>query len=266
MDKNEFQNSNLFEKYDGWINSMIADYYYSPDLYDVNGNLISEASFDEDSFDKAKDEILDISISIYEEIAHGRIFTNHPVYLSDNKVDHASIFSDLLHHYDYWDAVLLGTVYYLLVYDYLNYQPILGNKRLFMRIYNELFTRVSVYIKCIKEWLDLYSSLRNITSVLALPPNMREEKVLKCLNKLKEYGYIDENYKLTVRGKKGAWCQLIAQELYYKGCKIVELEKHFGVSNLRDKRDLERFLNRKRKKEANESDVEIYNTIKKCFD
>ena len=89
MKKNEFQNSNLFEKYDGWINSMIADSYYSPELYDDDGNLISEASFDEDSFEKAKDEILDISISIYEEIARDRIFTNHPVDLSGNKVDHA---------------------------------------------------------------------------------------------------------------------------------------------------------------------------------
>ena len=55
-------------------------------------------------------------------------------------------------------------------------QKILGNKKIFMRIYNELFTRVYVYINCIKEWLDLYSSLKNITSLLALPPNMQEEK------------------------------------------------------------------------------------------
>ncbi len=265
MDKNEFQNSNLFEKYDGWINSMIADDYYSPNLYDDDGNLISEESFDEDSFDKAKDEILDISISIYEEIAYGRIFTNHPVDLIGNKVDHASIFTNLLHHYDYWDAVLLGSVYYLFVYDYPNYHTICGNKTLKMTIYNELFTRVSVYINCIKDWLDLYSSLRNITSVLALPPNMREEKVLNSLNKLKEYGFIDEKYKLTVLGKKGAWCQLIAQGLYNKGCKRVELEKHFKVSNMRDRRDLDRFLDRKSKNEAEESDVEKYNTIKKCF-
>ena len=265
MDKTEFQNSNLFEKYDGWISSMIANDYYSSELYDDDGNLIAEASFDEDSFEKAKNEILDISISIYEEIAHGRIFTNHPGDLSGNKVDHASIFSDLLHHYDYWDAILLGTVYYLFVYDYPTYHPICGNKRLSMRIYNELFTRVSVYINCIKEWLDLYSSLKNITSVLALPPNMREETVLKCLQKLKEHGFIDDSYKLTVLGKKGAWYQLIAQELYFMGCKIVELEKHFEVSNMRDKRDLDRFLNRKSKKEAKESDLEIYKTIKKCF-
>lgn len=265
MDKTEFQNSNLFEKFDGWIGCMIADVYYSPKLYDDDGNLISEASFDEDSFEKAKDEILDISISIYEEIAHGRIFTNHPVDLSGNKVDHTSIFTDLLQQYEYWDAVLLGTVYYLFVYDYPNYKPILGNKTLFMRIYNELFTRVSVYINCIKEWLDLYSSLRNITSVLALPPCLREDRVLKCLNKLKEYGFIDESYKFTIRGKKGAWYQLIAQELYRRGCKRVELEKHFEVSNMREKRDLERFEIRISKNEVEDSDIEIYNTIKKCF-
>lgn len=265
MDKTEFQNSNLFEKYDGWVSSMIANNYYSPEFYDDDGNLISEASFDEDSFEVAKDEILDISIIIYEEIAHGRIFMNHPVDLSGNKVDHASIFSDLLQHYDYWDAVLLGTVYFLFVYDYPNYKFILGNKTLFMKIYNELFTRVSVYINCIKEWLDLYSSLRNITSVLALPPNMQKERVLKCLQKLKEHGFIDENYKLTILGKKGAWYQLIAQELYCKGCKRVELEKHFGISNMREKRDLERFKIKLSKNEANESDVETYNTIKNCF-
>ena len=67
MNKTEFQNSNLFEIYDVWINNMIADDYYSPELYDDDGNIISEASFDEDSFMNAKDEILDISISIYEE-------------------------------------------------------------------------------------------------------------------------------------------------------------------------------------------------------
>ncbi len=244
---------------------MIANDYYIPELYDEDGNLISEASFDEDSFENAKNEILDTSFRIYEEIAHGRIFTNHPVDLSGNKVDHASIFTDLLHHYDYWEAVLLGTVYYLFVYDYPNYKSILRNKKLFMRVYNELFTRVSVYTNCIKEWLDLYSSLRNITSVLPLPLCLQEERILKCLNKLKEYGFIDESYKLTVRGKKGAWCQLIAQELFYKGCKRVELEKHFEVSNMRDKRDLERFENRLSKNEAPEREVEIYKTIKKCF-
>lgn len=265
MDKTEFQNSNLFEKYDGWINCMIANDYYRHELYDDDGNLISEASFDEESFDKAKDEILDISISIYEEIAHGRIFTNHSVDLSGNTVDNASIFADLLQHYNYWDAVLLGTVYYLFVYDYPNYKFNFGNKRLVMRSYDELFTRVSVYINCIREWLDLYSSLRNITSVLALPLCLQEESVLKCLNKLKENGYLDDNYKLTRRGRKGAWCQLIAQELYYKGCKKVELEKHFEVSNMREKRDLERFENRLSENKAEERDVEIYNTIKNCF-
>ena len=265
MNKTEFQNSNIFEKYDGWISSMIANDYYSPEFYDDDGNLISEASFDEDSFEKAKDEILDISISIYEEIGHGRIFTNHPVSLSDNKVDHASILTDLLQQYDYWDAVLLGTVYYLLVNDYPNYQPILMNKTSSMRIYNELFTRVSVYIGCIKEWLDLYSSLRSITSVLALPPCLREENVLKCLNKLKKHGYLDDNYKLTPLARKGAWYQLIAQELYCKGCKRVELEKHFEIGNMREKRDLDRFENRKSKNEANERDVETYHSIKKCF-
>ena len=264
MDKTEFQNSNLFEKYEGWINSMIANDYYCSELYDDDGNLISEASFDEDSFEKAKDEILDISISIYEEIAHGRIFTNHPVDLSGNKDDHASIFTDLLHQYDYWDAVLLGTVYHLFVYDYPNYKPIL-NKWFVMRVYNELFTRVSVYINCIKEWLDLYSSLKNITSVLALPPYLREERVLKCLDKLKEHGYLDGNYKLTLLARRGVWYQLIAQELYRKGCKRVELEKHFGVKNMRESRDLERFKNRLSKNEVEESDIKKYNTIKNCF-
>ena len=133
MDKTEFQNSNFFEKYDVWINSMIADDYYSPEFYDDDGNLISEPSFDEDSFEKSKEEILDISINIYEEIAHGRIFHNHPVGLSDNKVNHASIFTDLLQHYDYWDFVLLGTVYYLFVYDYPNYHSIFGNKTLYIK-------------------------------------------------------------------------------------------------------------------------------------
>lgn len=264
MDKTEFQNSNLFEKYEGWINSMIANDYYCSELYDDDGNLISEASFDDDSFEKAKDEILDISISIYEEIAHGRIFTNHPVGLSGNKVDHASIFTDLLHQYDYWDAVLLGTVYHLFVYDYPNYKPIL-NKWFVMRVYNELFTRVSVYINCIKEWLDLYSSLSNITSVLALPSYLREERVLRCLQKLKEHGFLDGNYKLTLLARRGAWYQLIAQELYRKGCKRVELEKHFGVKNMRESRDLERFKNRLSKNEVEESDIKKYNTIKNCF-
>lgn len=265
MDKTEFQNSNLYEKYDRWISSMIVDDYYRSELYDDDGNLISEASFDEESFEKTKDEILNISIRVYEEIAQGRIFTNHPVDLSGNKVDHASIFTNLLHHYDYWDAVLLGTVYYLFVYDYPNYKSILGNKRFFMRIYNELFTRVSVYINCIKEWLDLYSSLRNITSVLALPPCLREESVLKCLNKLKEHGYLDENYKLTLLAQRGALYQFIAQELYRKGCKIRELEKHFEKSNLRDRRDLDRFEIRLSENKVEKSDIEKYNTIKKCF-
>jgi hypothetical protein len=266
MDKTGFKNSNLFEKYDRWIDSMIANDYYHSEIYDDDGNLISEASFDDDSFEKAKDEILDISISIYEEIAHGRIFTNHPVDLSGNKIDHASIFSDLLHHYDYWDAVLLSAVYYLFIYDYPNYPPICGNRRLFMRIYNELFTRVSVYINCIKEWLDLYSSLRNITSVLALPPCLRDERVLKCLQKLKEHGFLDDNYKLTLLvARRGAWHHLIAQKLNYKGCSYSELEKHFNIANMRDSRGLDSFLNRKRKSEAKESDIEIYNTINNCF-
>ena len=264
MDKTEFQNSNLFEKYEDWIGCMIADDYYSPELYD-DGNLISEASFDDDSFEKAKDDILDISISIYEEIAHGRIFTNHPVDLNGNRVDHASIFSDLLHQYDYWDAVLLGTVYYLFVYDYPNYKSIMGNKRLVMRRYNELFTRVSVYINCIKEWLDLYSSLRNITSVLDLPPCLREESVLKCLNRLKENGYLDDNYKLTHLARRGAWHHLIAKRLNYKGCSYPVLEKHFEKRNLRDRRDLDRFENKLSQKEVEESDEEIYNTINNCF-
>ena len=264
MDKTEFQNSNLFEKYEDWIGCMIADDYYSPELYD-DGNLISEASFDDDSFEKAKDDILDISISIYEEIAHGRIFTNHPVDLNGNRVDHASIFFFFFHQYDYLDAVLLGTVYYLFVYDYPNYPPICGNKTLVMRNYNELFTRVSVYINCINEWLDLYSSLRNITSVLALPPCMREERVLKYLSKLKEHGYLDDNYKLTPISIRESWRHLIAQRLNSKGCSYSELEEHFNIANMRDRRSLDRFLNRRRKNEAKESDIEIYNTINNCF-
>lgn len=265
MDRTEFQNSNLFEKYDGWINCLIAEDYYCPERYDDDGNLISEASFDEDSFEKATNEILDISINIYEEIAYGRIFKNHPVDLSGNKVDHASILTDLLQQYDYWDAALLGTVYYLFVYDYPNYQPICGNKTLFMRSYNELFTRVSVYIGCIKEWLDLYSSLKNITSVLALPPHLREKKVLKCLNKLKEHGLLDDNYKLTPLTKRESWRHLIANELYCMGCSYTELQKHFNIKNLREKRSWESFKVRKINNEAKKGDIKTYNTIKNCF-
>ena len=265
MNKTEFQNSNLFEKYDVWIDSMLANDYYRAELYDDDGNLISEASFDDDSFINAKDEILDISIGIYEKIAYGGIFTNHQVDLSSGTVvDHASIFSDMLQRHDYSDAVLLGTIYYLLVYDYPNYKPILGNQKLFMKIYNELFTKVSVYSNCIKEWLNLYSSLKDITSVLVLPPCMREEKVLKCLNKLKKYHFLDDSYQFTSRARKGAWWQLIARELF-KYCKSVELQKHFGKSNMRERRELDRFEIKKSKNEAEYWELDIYNTIKKCF-
>jgi len=266
MNKTEFQNSNLFEIYDVWINSMIANDYYSPELYDDDGNIISEASFDVDSLMNAREKILDISISIYEEIAYGDIFKSHPVDLSSGKiVDHASIISDMLQQHDYSDAALLGTIYFLFVYDYPNYEKILGNKKLFMRIYNELFTKVSVYINCINEWLNLYSSLRDITSVLALPPCMREKDVLSCLKKLRKYGVLDDSYQVTARARKGAFRQLIAQELFIKGCKRVELEKHFSESNMRERRDLERFEIKMGKNEAENWEVNIYNTIKKCF-
>ena len=266
MNKTDFQNSNLFEIYDVWINSMIANDYYSPELYDDDGNIISEASFDVDSLMNAREKILDISISIYEEIAYGDIFKNHSVDLSSGKiVDHASIFSDMLQQHDYSDAALLGTIYFLFVYDYPNYEKILGNKKLFMRIYNELFTKVSVYINCINEWLNLYSSLRDITSVLALPPCMREKDVLSCLKKLRKYGVLDDSYQVTARARKGAFRQLIAQELFIKGCKRVELEKHFSESNMRERRDLERFEIKMGKNEAENWEVNIYNTIKKCF-
>lgn len=266
MNKTEFQNSNLFEIYDVWINNMIADDYYSPELYDDDGNIISEASFDEDSFMNAKDEILDISISIYEEIAYGDIFKNHPVDLSSGKIiDHASIISDMLQQHDYSDAALLGTIYFLFVYDYPNYEKFLGNKKLFMRIYNELFTKVSVYINCINEWLNLYSSLRDITSVLALPPCMREKDVLSCLNKLRKYGILDDSYQVTARARKGSFRQLIGQHLYIKGCKWHILEEHFNESNLRVHSDLDRFKNRMSKNEAQDWEVEIYKLIEECF-
>lgn len=266
MNKIEFQNSNLFEKYDVWIDSMIANDYYSPEFYDDDGNLISEASFDDDSFMNAREEILDISISIYEEIAYGDIFKNHPVDLSSGKiVDHASIISDMLQQHDYSDAALLGTIYFLFVYDYPNYEKILGNKKLFMRIYNELFTKVSVYINCINEWLNLYSSLRDITSVLALPPCMREKDVLSCLKKLRKYGLLDDSYHVTARAKKGAMLQLIGLKLHIKGCKWHILEQHFNVRNLRVQSDLIRFKNRMSKNEAQDWDVETYKLINECF-
>lgn len=264
MDKTEFKESNLFEKYDRWISGMIAGDYYTPECFDEEGNLISEPSFDERSFEKAEEEILDISIDIYEEIAYGRISTYHP-----EAADYASIVADLLHHHKYCDAALLGTVYYLFVYDYPNYKPIMGNKMLIMRSYNELFTRVSVYTNCIKEWLDLYSSLRNITSVLALPPYLREERVLKYLNRLRDKGVLDDNYQLsyqfTCNRRKGAWSYLIANHLCYKGvCKKTELERFWG-GNLRDNRQWESFDNEKSRGEAKESEMKLFNSIENCF-
>jgi hypothetical protein len=94
---------------------------------------------------------------------------------------------------------------------------------------------------------------------------MREEKVLKCLNRLKEYGFLDDSYQFTSRARKGAWWQQIALGLFRKGCKWGELEKHFGKSNMRDHRELESFENRMSKKEAEDRDVKIYNTIENCF-
>jgi hypothetical protein len=166
---------------------------------------------------------------------------------------------------DYSDTALLGTVYYLFVYDYPNYKKILGNKKLFMRIYNELFTKVSVYINCINEWLNLYSSLRDITSVLALPPCMREKDVLSCLKKLRKYGILDDSYQVTARARKGSFRQLIGQHLYIKGCKWHILEEHFNESNLRVHSDLDRFKNRMSKNEAQDWEVEIYKLIEECF-
>ena len=262
----EFKKSNLFEKYDCWIDSMIIENYAFPAFYDDDGNMLSDDIFYKDDYEKAREEILDISFQIYDKIAYGRLFESHSNDLHNCKdVDYVSIVADMIRGYDHNDYVLLGTVYYLFVYDYPNYKPVLGNRYIVKRSYNELFTRVFVRISYIDEWLHLYSSLLGITYKLELPKALQTETVLTCLMRLREMEILDDNYKFTPRAKAGAWRYLIAKKLNWKGCSYAVLEKHFGVSNLRDSRSFDAFENRKSKQAASSSEIQLYNSINNCF-
>lgn len=270
MDNNHFKSSNLFKKYDSWISSLIATDYYSPATFDDEGNLLSEDSFNDDGYQHERERILEVSHYIYREIAHCHVFHSYPAgSIAYGEDDPVSVVLTLLDEQkDCSHVALLGTIYFLLVYDYPNYSAILGNRRIKMRAYNELFTQLFTKISCIQDWLDLYASLRDSISVLDLPPSMQTPKALEYLRNLQKDGILDDNYNLIPPANRDAFRKLIAEKLSMKaGCPYHELEEHFKVKNLRDRRGLDALENRikdpNRKKNSNEEI--IYNTICHCF-
>lgn len=263
----EFKKSNLFEKYENWISSIIANDYYYPGCYNEDGDEIGEPSFDDEAFEKEEEEILDSSLRVYEEIAHGRIRQSKEPDRIVSDEECSTILLNLLHNYGNTHnyTVLLGTIYFLFVYDYPNYKVSCLHRTIMMRFYRELFTHVAVNINAISEWLDLYASLRGLTSVLALPEELQNETAQKYFRRLKDAEFLDDNYKFAHRVKSAAWKHLIARELKLKiQCTWDVLQDHFNVSNLRDDRTLQTFLN-KRTSERNERDQDIYDRINDCF-
>ncbi len=230
--------------------------------------MLSEDIFYEKEYEDEKAKILNAAYSTYNNIVDGRIFLDHPIDLSTCKpVNHASIVCDMIDNFESCnEAAVLGTIYYMLVYDYPNYAPIFRNKTLKMRAYNELFTRIFVNINCIQEWLNLYASLRNITSVLELPPGLRTGAALVYLRKLQEKGLLDESYRFNPIVKKCAFKFLIAHDLYLRvGCTYSDLENHFKETNFRDSRPLDAFKNKMSEHTADQREVELYNTIEDIF-
>lgn len=271
MDINNFKSSNIFKLYDSWVGSLIAGDYYSPDTFDDEGNLVTEDDFMEDEFKEAKDRILEVSHYIYREMADCHVFQNYPAgSLAYGETDSASVVICLLNkHNDYNLVVLLGTIYFMLVYDYPTYSTILGNSRIKMRAYNKLFTHVFVKINSIQDWLDLYASLRGTICVLELPPSLQTPKALEYLRKLQDARFLDINFGLSSHVMGRGWARLIAHNLnIYANCVYRDLEAHFKISNLRDNRTLDEITNRINNPQTTpkiQKEKKIYNAIEACF-
>ena len=262
MEINKFKESKIFEMYDNWIQQLLSSEL--PIIsYDEDGNTLDyEPYFREIA--AAIEGILSFSSQIYDKIGNCRIFHDYP-YGSD----HASIVRDMVCCKDYSEEAVLGSVYFMLVYDYPTYPRILGNKHITMRAYNDLFTRifVSLHSNSIELWLNLYASLRHITSFLELPPRLRTDAAKTYLGKLQAKGLLDNSYKFTPSVRGGAFRHLIAANLRLRtGCKYEDLESHFKLKNLRDKRPLEDFKNRmSEKKEEDSWKIKLYKTIQDIF-
>lgn len=265
MDINKFKQSNIFEKYESWIRGLIGNDYYSPESYDEDGNLISDEYFDEEGYDKEEAWILATSHQIYEEIRHDSIRKKYGTF------DKVRIADDILSKYksDISTGVI-GTVYFMWVYDFPSYPRLLGGSWLFKRFYNELFTHLFAELDIsnspISIWLDLYASLRSITSVLGLPQCLQSPQAQTYLRDLQREGFLDDNFKFTGPAQKQVWERRIAYWLNIKlGCTYSDLEEHFNVKNLRDDRPWDSFLNSLSNNTVKPEEEDIHTTIEDIF-
>lgn len=254
MEYNDFKKMDFYKAFEGWFYSEIANDYYFPEQYSDDGELIEEASFDEEGCSRTVETTIKAAVLVYNQL------DQNPNKLRDKSIDDLLQMAGLSNDgYIYYIGLYCG-LFLCALADYKNYRHSLKGVvwRAFVGVIDSLFIPQDKYI-----WLQFYAQFSRYHYLSLLPDKLKDEKVMKYWHRLQEKGIVDGEYQIIYKkGLKNYHVAIIANEFRWKTNSTWEdFEKHFRTrsgkpfANLRAEDD----ISHRRDKDT------IWEEIEECF-
>lgn len=229
MTYEELKKEKCLDIYVEWAETNMTSNFCMAEQYDEDGNLLNEASFDEEGYMQM---VSDACARVYEYIK-----------MTDEEFE-----IDFLEFRQNWGSIQNQTAgdeqacmlacLYCLSYKDVNFFGS-GITAVAHRIARDKFVYAwAVENQMLTEFVKLRGMLDDYVYSELLPPELRTKKALAIWKKLQDKGFIDEKFQYAWRSKLSAGIRyMLAKEFNLRlDLKYEILQQHFGESNLR-KRD-----------------------------
>lgn len=249
----EFMKLDFYKAFERWLSSQCADDYYHHELNDDEGELISEAYFDVDGFNRAISNTVIAASLIYDSIDH------KPYMLYDKSYEELLEMAGFSSETDICEIGVYGGLFLMGVADYPNLSHKFGNAlwRGFEMCVDQWFHSFSD----VHTWLTFYKQFSKFIGRSLLPEKLSQKNVLEYWRRLQEKGFINDEYQIIYsHGLKNYHVGVIANNLWAKsGCKWKDLENFFLT------KDGEKFKNLRTEYDRRNPNNSMVIEIEECF-
>ncbi len=224
LTREEFEKSEIYKLLDEWVEQHVIQDYAEPGRYIDEGETWVEDKFDEEGFKTAKQSCYDEAWRLYKQFKESGD-VNISKYLGTPNSDCVTI-----------SAIMFA----IIIEDYPNIKPILGNPHLAFRSHVDSLTRLFMECTCLDEWLKLYAQFYPFAFRNRLPKLFQGERAMEVLNAFRKAGYLDFEYKpVKAKIRNNNVAAILCDVINYRITRIdgnvkwKQVGDYWGISNFK---------------------------------
>lgn len=237
MEYNDFKKMDFYHAFEDWLYSELSADFFFPERYTDDGDLIEEASFDEEGCDRTVETTIKAAVLVYNQLDQD---PNKLRNKRDNELLQMAGLND--DRNIYYNGLYCG-LFLCALADFPNFRMSLKGVvwRAFVCVIDSLFIMQDKYI-----WLQFYAQFSRYHYFSLLPEKLKDDKVMVYWRRLQQKGIVNAEYQIIYKkGVKNYHVAIIANEFKSKtDCTWEDFEKHFRTrkgkpfANLRTEYDI----------------------------